>query len=114
MNFEIMTTSAIVHLAKSVDHIEPLTGSNFPLWRDQIMCILGLNKLDLALREVKPVAPTVSAAGYEELKRAYDAKVEKLEDSNRMSLLIIKMVISEGIKGAIPDSPNVSDYLKSI
>lgn len=75
---------------------------------------LGWHEVDLALRECKPEEPKKDATGYAELKKAYDAKVEKWERSNRMALLIMNFSISTEIKGAIPAKENAAEYLKSV
>ena len=94
--------------------IEPLTGNNFQSWKDSLLLHLGWHKVDLALRESKPVEPKKDATGYAELKKAYDTKVEKWERSNRMALLIMNFSISTEIKGAIPANESAAEYLKSV
>jgi len=70
MYYFIITASATFRY----DNIEQLTGNNFPKWKDQVLVSLGCNDLDLALREPRPEAPPVDAAGYDELKKVYDIK----------------------------------------
>jgi hypothetical protein len=88
--------------------IEPLTGTNFSTWRDQVKLTLGVMDLDHALRTDPPAALT--DASKSDQKRAY----EQWERSNRMSLMIIKNSISVAIRGAIPDSENAKEYLSSV
>ncbi|GKD59480.1 hypothetical protein Tco_1296989 [Tanacetum coccineum] len=84
--------------------IEPLTGTNFSTWRDQVKLTLGVMDLDHALRIDPPAALTAESTE----KRAY----EHWERSNRMSLMIIKNSISVAIRGAIPE--NAKEYLSSV
>ncbi|GJW43782.1 UBN2_2 domain-containing protein [Tanacetum coccineum] len=88
--------------------IEPLTGTNFSTWRDQVKLTLGVMDLDHALRIDPPAALTAESTA--DQKRAY----EQWERSNRMSLMIIKNSISVAIRGAIPDSENAKEYLSSV
>nr|GEY46727.1 putative zinc finger, CCHC-type [Tanacetum cinerariifolium] len=87
--------------------IEPLTGTNFSTWRDQVKLTLGVMDLDHVLRIDPPAALTVESTA--DQKRAY----EQWEQSNRMSLMIIKNSISVVIRGAIPDSENAKEYSSS-
>ena len=75
---------------------------------------LTLRESKPALRESKPVEPKKDATRDVELKKAYDAKVEKWERSNRMTLLIMNLSISTEIEGAIPAKENADEYLKSV
>ncbi|CAH9062678.1 unnamed protein product [Cuscuta europaea] len=88
--------------------IEPLTGTNFASWRDNVRLTVGVMDLDLALRH-DPPAP-LTAESTQEHKRVH----EQWERSNRMSLMIIKNSISVSIRGAIPDSDNAKIYLDSV
>ncbi|GJW45261.1 hypothetical protein Tco_0074060 [Tanacetum coccineum] len=88
--------------------IEPLTGTNFSTWRDQVRLNLRVMYLDHALRVDPPAALTATSTA--DQKRAY----EQWERSNRLSLVIIKNSISVAIRGAIHDSKNVKEYLSSV
>ncbi|CAH9119283.1 unnamed protein product, partial [Cuscuta epithymum] len=88
--------------------IEPLTGTNFASWRDNVRLTLGVMDLDYALRHDPPAALTAEST--QEHKRLH----EQWERSNRMSLMIIKNSISVAIRGAIPDSDNAKTYLDSV
>ncbi|XP_020191674.1 uncharacterized protein [Aegilops tauschii subsp. strangulata] len=94
--------------------IEPLTGSNFQTWKDSLLLHLAWHEVDLALRESKQVESEKGATGYAELKKAYNAKVEKWERSNKMALLIMNFSTPSEIKGAIPAKENATEYLKSV
>ena len=64
--------------------------------------------LDYSLRELTPTKPTYESTN--EQKALY----EKWERSNRMSLMIMKCSITPAICGAIPDSDNAMNYIKSV
>ncbi|GJX07922.1 UBN2_2 domain-containing protein [Tanacetum coccineum] len=103
-----MSASALTSNTGYLSGIEPLTGTNFSTWRDQVKLTLGIMDLDHALHIDYPAALT--AASTVDQKRAY----EQWERSNHMSLMIIKNSISVAIRGAIPDSENAKEYLSSI
>nr|GEW04356.1 putative zinc finger, CCHC-type [Tanacetum cinerariifolium] len=88
--------------------IEPLTGTNFSTWIDQVKLTLGVMDLDHALHIDPPAALTAESTA--DQKRAY----EQWGRSNHMSLMIIKNSISVAIRGAIPDSENAKEYLSSV
>ena len=88
--------------------IEPLTGTNFASWRDNVKLTLGVMDLDYALRHDPPNALTSESTS--EQKRVH----EQWERLNRMSLMIIKNSISIAIRGAIPNSDNAKTYLDSV
>nr|GEV99295.1 UBN2_2 domain-containing protein [Tanacetum cinerariifolium] len=98
------STSNTSYLSK----IEPLTGINYTKWRDQVKLTLGVMDLDHALRIDPPAALTATSTS--DQKHAY----EYWEQSNRMSLVIIKNSISVAIRGAISDSENAKEYLSSV
>nr|GEX12613.1 putative zinc finger, CCHC-type [Tanacetum cinerariifolium] len=88
--------------------IEPLTGTNFSTWRDQVKLTLGVMDLYHTLC-IDPLA-ALTAESTADQKCAY----EQRERSNRMSLMIIKNSISVAIPGAIPDSENAKEYSSSV
>ncbi|GJR32209.1 UBN2_2 domain-containing protein [Tanacetum coccineum] len=103
-----MSTSTLTSNTGYLFGIEPLTGTNFSTWRDQVKLTLGVMDLDHALRINPPTVLTVESTTYQ--KRAY----EQWERSNRMSLMNIKNSISVAIRGAIPDSENAKEYFSSV
>ncbi|GKA97571.1 putative RNA-directed DNA polymerase [Tanacetum coccineum] len=103
-----MSASTLTSNTGYMSGIEPLTGTNFSTWRDQVKLTLGVMDLDHALRIDPPAALTAESTA--DQKRAY----EQWERSNRMSLMIIKNSISVAIRGAIPDSENAKEYLSSV
>ncbi|GJV83070.1 hypothetical protein Tco_1522968 [Tanacetum coccineum] len=103
-----MSASTLTSNTGYLSGIEPLTGTNFSTWRDQVKLTLGVMDLDHALRIDLPAALTAESTS--DQKRAY----EQWERSNCMSLMIIKKSISVAIRGAIPDSENAKEYLSSL
>ena len=104
----------VANVATTIDGIEHLTGSNFPVWKDKINMVLGVLDLDYALRFDEPVAPTSEEENYAEKKKIYDTNSERWERSNRMSLMIMRSTILVGIRGAIPESEKAKKYLASV
>nr|GEX14656.1 hypothetical protein [Tanacetum cinerariifolium] len=103
-----MSASTLTSNTGYLSEIEPLTGTNFSTWRDQVKLTLGVMDLDHALRIDPPAALTTESTA--DQKRVY----EQWERSNRMLLMIIKNFISVAIRGVIPDSENVKEYLSSV
>nr|XP_043626002.1 uncharacterized protein LOC122597477 [Erigeron canadensis] len=63
---------------------------------------------DLAIRQDEPAAITEQST--REQKAAYD----RWEKANRLSLMLVKNTIHLSIRGAIPNSDKVKEYLKSV
>nr|GEU92369.1 putative zinc finger, CCHC-type [Tanacetum cinerariifolium] len=95
-------------ITNCVSGIEPLNGTDFSSWKEQVKISLGITDLDYALRFDKPNPLTATSTVDE--KRTY----ELWERSNRMSLMIMKNSISIAIRGAISDSENAKVFLKSV
>nr|XP_043615845.1 uncharacterized protein LOC122587744 [Erigeron canadensis] len=68
----------------------------------------GYLDLDYAIRNDEPAAITANSTA--EQKAAF----EKWDKANRLSLMTVKNFIPLGLRGAIPESDKVKDYLKSI
>ncbi|KAL0286530.1 UNVERIFIED_CONTAM: hypothetical protein Scaly_2791000 [Sesamum calycinum] len=85
-----------------------LNGDNFSDWKDQVLLTLGCMDLDLAFRVDEPPIPTDSS------KPTEKASYELWQQSNRLSLMLIKKHISKGIRGSIPKCTKVKDFLKAI
>ncbi|GKE38397.1 UBN2_2 domain-containing protein, partial [Tanacetum coccineum] len=104
----VVTALTPTAITNCVSGIEPLNGTNFSSWKEQVKISLGITDLDYALRFDKPNPLTATSTADE--KRTY----EIWERSNRMSLMIMKNSISVAIRGAIPDSENAKEFLKSV
>ncbi|GJS29769.1 hypothetical protein Tco_0490389 [Tanacetum coccineum] len=104
----VVTSLTPTTITNCASGIEPLNRTNFSSWREQVKISLGITDLDYALRFDKPNPLTATSTVDE--KMTY----EILEKSNRMSLMIMKNSISVAIRGAIPDSNNAKEFLKSV
>ena len=72
-----------------------LNGSNFKVWKENVEIVLGCMDLDLALRTERPILAE---------DNSNEAKVERWDRSNRMSLMIKKRSIPEAFWGSISES----------
>ncbi|XP_028083004.1 uncharacterized protein LOC114284297 [Camellia sinensis] len=95
-------------LSNESSRIPFLNGDNFLNWKDKILLTLGCMDLDLALRVDEPLEPTDESSAAE--KSAYD----KCERSNRLNLMLITSNISQSIRGSIPPSDKVKNYMRAI
>ncbi|KAF5458961.1 hypothetical protein F2P56_022953 [Juglans regia] len=89
-------------------NISILNGDNFSDWKENVLSTLGFMNLDLALRVDEPPIPTESSSLVD--KSTY----ERWEQSNRLSLMLIKSHMSKSIRGSIPDCDKVKDCIKAI
>jgi hypothetical protein len=110
--------------------IEPLTGANYPQWREKINMGLALFEIDKAIMDKRPVEPTLfdipndlgadTKAKREKqnskLMSCYEIEKINWERSNRKCLMVIKERISEGIRGggAIPECETAVEYLEKV
>ncbi|MEJ2640979.1 MAG: hypothetical protein P8010_15525, partial [Desulfosarcinaceae bacterium] len=108
--------------------VEPLTGANYPQWREKINMGLALFEIDKAITDKRPVEPTLldipddlgadAKAEREKqnskLMSCYEIDKINWERSNRKCLMVIKERISEGIRGAIPDCETAVEYLEKV
>ncbi|XP_028056245.1 uncharacterized protein LOC114260357 [Camellia sinensis] len=95
-------------LSNEFSRILFLNGDNFSDWKGKILLTLGCMDLDLALRVDEPLEPMDESSATE--KGVYD----KWERSNRLSLMLIKSHISHSIRGSIPPSDKVKNYMRAI
>ena len=84
-------------ISTNVNNIPVLNGTNFKKWKEHVIIMLRCMNLDFALRNDHP-SDLTSASTVEQR-----STMEKWEQSNRMSLMIMKHSIPEAIKGAIPE-----------
>jgi molybdopterin converting factor small subunit len=108
--------------------VEPLTGANYPQWREKINMSLALFEIDKIITDKRPVEPTlldisndlgVDAKAEREkqnskLMSCYEIEKINWERSNRKCLMVIKKRISEGIRGTIPECETAVEYLKKV
>ncbi|XP_028068292.1 putative disease resistance RPP13-like protein 3 [Camellia sinensis] len=104
---EVIAISTSI-LSNESSRIPFLNGDNFSDWKDKILLTLWCMDLDLVLRVDEPPEPTDESSAAE--KSAYD----KWERSNRLSLMLIKSQISQSIRGSIPPSDKVKNYMRAI
>ncbi|KAK4486906.1 hypothetical protein RD792_006215 [Penstemon davidsonii] len=76
-------------ISANISSIPVLSGTNYKKWREHVMIVLGCMDLDHALRVDRPAAQTSESTA--DQKTAF----EKWEQSNRMSLMIMKLSIFE-------------------
>ena len=84
-----------------------LCGDNFSDWKDKVLLALGCMDLNLTLHGDEPPMPTKSST--QEGKIAY----ERWEQSNRLSLMLIKTNVSKSIRGSIPECDKVTGFMKA-
>ncbi|XP_024177885.1 uncharacterized protein LOC112183781 [Rosa chinensis] len=89
----------------SLATIEPLNGHNFKKWRSDIELYLG--NIDNCLTKEAPVITNASTAQDR-------VKFVKWIRANRMSLLIMKRLMSDAVKGSFPDKATAREYLDLI
>ena len=106
--FLVIAVISTFVLSNKSSRIPFLNGDNFSDWKDKILLTLGCMDLDLALRVDEPPEPT------DESSAAEKSASDKWERSNRLSLMLIKSHISQSIRGSIPPSNKVKNYMKAI
>nr|XP_009795901.1 PREDICTED: uncharacterized protein LOC104242524 [Nicotiana sylvestris] len=88
--------------------IPMLSSDNYAEWKEKILLTLGCSDLDLTLRVDEPPIFTESSTP------AAKANYERWERSNHLSLMLIKVHISQSIRGSIPNSDKAKVYMKAI
>ncbi|XP_025806783.1 uncharacterized protein LOC112885367 [Panicum hallii] len=83
--------------------IEPLNGTNYPNWYNQVQVAIAMCEYDLALREDKPVEPTGGNVDR--------TSIEKWERCDGMANMIIKQMMLAAIHGVIPDKDRAGKEL---
>lgn len=86
---------------------EILNGSNFKKWKKDLEFSLGIDDLDMTLRETKPMINDQSTPEQKE-------KLAKWERSDRLSLCAIKRTISEHLISGLLEKENAKEYLTAI
>jgi len=86
-----------------------LNGSNFKMWKDNVLIYLGVHDHDLALRVGQPKALT------DESTPEQKAETEKWEKSNRICLMIMKKSIPEAFRDTSSENiATAKEYLEDI
>ena len=87
-----LVSASTTNISTNINSIPMLNGTNFKSWKEIVLIVLRVMDLDLALRVDQPDLLTDEST--------YDQKREmkKRERSNRMSLMIMKRVISEAFR----------------
>ena len=80
-------------------------GLNFSDWTEQVQFHLGVLDLDLAILEEKPA--TIIDASSNEEKAHYKA----WERSNRLSLMFMRMTVTESIKTTLPKIESAKKFM---
>jgi molybdopterin converting factor small subunit len=108
--------------------VEPLTGVNYPQWREKINMCLALFEIDKSITDKRLVEPTLldipndlSADAKAEREKQnsklmsyYEIKKINWERSNHKCFMVIKERISESIQGAIPECETAVEYLEKV
>jgi hypothetical protein len=103
-----------VNIMTLMSTIEPLSGANYPAWREKIEMALALGDIDYALQNPAPKEPEAGVDNYDTLKLAFDIENMKWKQSNRKCLMVIKNSIIHGIRGAIPECDTAREYLEKV
>ncbi|CAL0309991.1 unnamed protein product [Lupinus luteus] len=83
-------------------------GLNYADWSEQIQFQLGVLELDLAI--IMDNEPTITETSSEADKTLYEA----WERSNRLSLSLMKMSISDNVKSSMPKTKNAREFMRMI
>ncbi|XP_066392367.1 uncharacterized protein [Miscanthus floridulus] len=111
-----------------ISHIPPLEGGNYRVWREKYELALALSENDLALTSpcpTKPVDPvreenesdadfTVRQRDHAEVRMKYDLERKKRDIANHKCLMVAKSIISDAIRGFIPDCDTATEYLMKV
>ncbi|XP_070682360.1 uncharacterized protein [Malus domestica] len=87
---------------------EPLTGVNYKKWKQDLEIVLGVMDMDLALRTEELPMPNKGCT------LSQRSKHEKWENSNIISLMIIKRSMTDVVCGGFPEATNSKEFMKSI
>jgi len=92
-------------LNSHVSSVPIFNGLNFSNWNEQVQFHLGVLDLDLVILEEKPA--TITDAISIEEKAHYKA----WERSNRLSLMFMRMTVTNNIKTTLPKTDNVKEFM---
>ncbi|XP_059669162.1 uncharacterized protein LOC132314303 [Cornus florida] len=107
--FDIMNRVSLhVSVNSHVSSVPILNGTNFSQWNKQVQFNLGVLDLDLTFQIEKPIAITGESS--EEEKSLHKV----WEKSNRLSIMFMRMTITNNIKITLPKTDSAKEYLKNI
>jgi len=104
----LITVSALVSLHSHATSVPVFNGLNFPDWSEQVQFHLGVLDLDLAF-QVKKSAAIMDVSSNEE-KVYYKTR----KRSNKLSLMFMRMSITNNIKSAFPKNNNAKEFMKFV
>ncbi|XP_073280621.1 uncharacterized protein [Primulina huaijiensis] len=100
--------SVHVSLQSHASSISMFNGLNFSDWCEQIQFHLGVLGLDLSLQVEKPAAITDVSSDDEKII------LEAWERSNRLSLMLMRMSVTNNIKSALPHTDIAKEFMKFV
>ena len=106
VSFIIMNSTSSI--SANVNNIPMLNGTNFKKWKEHIIIVLRCMDLDYALKENRPL--DLTSANTAEQR----STMEKWEQSNRMSLMIMKHSIPKAIRSATLEETQAKTFLNQI
>ena len=87
-----LVSASATNISTNINSIPMLNGTNFKSWKEIVLIVLRVMDLDLAFRVDQP-DPLTDESTYDQKR-----EMKKRERSNRMSLMIMKRVISEAFR----------------
>ncbi|XP_062011363.1 uncharacterized protein LOC133727956 [Rosa rugosa] len=91
----------------SLSNIEPLNGSNFNKWKENVELYLGLLGIDICLREPQPI-PDDQSTDLDHVK------YREWERTDRMTKLILKQTMSPIVRGSVAEPETALEYMTAI
>ncbi|XP_060968741.1 uncharacterized protein LOC133036238 [Cannabis sativa] len=93
MNIGRASSSSVATIFANINSISMLNGTNVKDWKRNLLIVLGCMDLDHTLRNEQP-APLTKESSHDDRR-----EFERLDRSNRVSLMIMKHSIQEAIWG---------------
>jgi len=104
----VIAVSIPVALHSQATSVPVFNGLNFSDWSEKVQFHLGVLDLDLAIRIEKSAAITDDSSNEEK------AHYRVWEKSNRLSLMFMRMSITNNIKCALPKIKNAKEFMKFV
>jgi len=105
MDTVVVASALVANVSAQVNNILMLNGTNFKVCKDTLEIVLGCMDLDIAIRQDKLIATE---------ENANEAKIEKWERSNRMSVMIMKRSIPEASRDSITEDNNAKKFQEDV